>query len=216
MPRAVLFDFDGTLADTAPDLGGALNAMRAERGMAALPIENVRPFASSGARGLLRAGFGMTPEHPDYNAMRTDFLAKYERDICVHTQLFEGIPGVLGELVARGMPWGIVTNKSTRLTRLVVEKLAPSPAPSCVVSGDTTPHMKPHPAPLLHAAEILGVPPADCWYLGDDLRDIQAARAAGMTPVAVEYGYSGAEGGGPRSWNADHVIARPRDLLSLL
>jgi 2-phosphoglycolate phosphatase len=213
MPKAVLFDFDGTLADTAADLGGALNAMRAARGLAALPIEDMRPYASSGARGLLRAGFDMTPEHPDYLAMRADFLERYERDICVHTKLFDGIPQVLAELVSRGMAWGIVTNKSKRLTALVVEALAPSPAPSCVVSGDTTPHMKPHPAPLLHAAEALGMPPQDCWYLGDDLRDIQAARAAGMRSVAVAYGYGGAR---THTWEADHVIERPQDLIPLL
>jgi 2-phosphoglycolate phosphatase len=215
MPGAILFDFDGTLADTASDLGGALNAMRIARGLAAVPIEDVRAYASSGARGMLQVGFGMTPQHPDYQAMRADFLERYERDICVHTKLFDGIPEVIAELASRGVAWGIVTNKSTRLTTLVVEALAPSPAPACVVSGDTTPHMKPHPAPLLRAAEIIGLPPADCWYLGDDLRDIQAAQAAGMTPVAVEYGYCGT-GGPPRSWNATHVISRPQDLIPLL
>ena len=213
MARAILFDFDGTLADTAPDLGGAVNRLREERGMAALPIAQVRPFASSGARGLLRAGFGMTPDHPDYETMRRAFLERYEREICVHTRLFDGIPELLVEIAARGLLWGIVTNKATRLTELIVRELPLDPTPACVVCGDTTPHLKPHPAPLLHAARALGLDPADCTYLGDDLRDIQAARAAGMGAVAVEYGYHGTDNGGPRSWAADHVITHPREMI---
>ncbi|MSQ55566.1 MAG: HAD family hydrolase [Betaproteobacteria bacterium] len=216
MLRAVLFDFDGTLADTASDLGGAVNRLRVERGLPQLPIDQMRPFASSGARGLLRIAFGMTPEHPEYEAMRRAFLEHYENHICVHTRLFAGIPELLAELSSRGIAWGIVTNKSTRLTTLIVKHLPLAPAPACVVCGDTTPHLKPHPAPLLHAAGELGLAPADCLYLGDDLRDVQAARAAGMQSVAVEYGYHGTENGGPRSWNADYVIARPLDLIAHL
>ena len=216
MPRAVLFDFDGTLADTAPDLGGALNALRAERGLPPLAIEEVRPFASSGARGLLRAGFGMTPDHPEYESMRLAFLEHYEHAICVHTRLFDGIPELLAEIAQRGLAWGIVTNKSTRLTTMIVPHLPLSTPPGCVVCGDTTPHLKPHPAPLQRAAEDLRIAPADCIYLGDDRRDVLAAQAAGMGTVAVEYGYHSGGEDGPRSWNADRVIARPLDLIPYL
>lgn len=216
MPRAVLFDFDGTLADTAPDLGGALNALRADHGLPALPIAQVRPYASSGARGLLRVGFDMTPEHERYEPMRLAFLAHYERAICVHTRLFDGIPELLAEIARRGLVWGIVTNKSTRLTTMIVPQLPFATPPACVVCGDTTPHLKPHPAPLEHAARALGIAAADCIYLGDDRRDVQAAQAAGMGTVAVEYGYHAGGAEGPQAWNADRVIAQPLDLISCL
>ena len=214
--RAVLFDFDGTLADTAPDLGGALNRMLADRGRAALSVETVRPHASSGARGLLHVGFGVVPEDTGYGAMRDEFLANYSAAICVHTRLFPGIGELLAALESRGMPWGIVTNKAICLTTPLVERLGLANRAACVVGGDTTPHLKPHPASLLHAAGELRIPPAECFYLGDDLRDIQAAKAAGMVSVAVEYGYSGTENGGPRGWNAAAVIAMPLELLSHL
>ena len=214
--KAVLFDFDGTLADTAPDLGAALNSLRAEHGLAALPIETLRPFASSGARGLLRGGFDMPPEDARYEAMRDAFLSHYDRNVCVGTQLFPGIRELLAQLERRGLPWGIVTNKSSRFTARIVAALGLDGRPACVVCGDTTPHLKPHPAPLLHAARELQLDPAQCCYVGDDLRDVQAARAAGMRSVAVEYGYSANDHGGPHRWNADVVIARPADLIALL
>ena len=211
--RAVLFDFDGTLADTAPDLAAALNKMLADRGRPALPIETVRPHASSGARGLLRIGFGVTPEDATYTAMRDEFLANYSTAICVHTRLFPGIQELLDSIETRKLVWGIVTNKAVRLTTPLVMQLGLAKRAGCVVGGDTTPHLKPHPASLLHAAGAIGVKPSDCCYLGDDLRDIQAAKAAGMFSVAVEYGYSGTESGGPRGWNAEAVIGQPMDLL---
>jgi len=210
----VLFDFDGTFADTAPDLAGAVNAMRTQRGLQTLAAETVRPYASMGARGLLRIGFGMTPDHPDYIAMRDEFLERYARALCIHTRLFPGMAELLTELEARTIAWGIVTNKATRFTARLVQEVRVAPA--CVVCGDSTPHLKPHPAPLLLAAEQLELAPAQCMYVGDDLRDIQAARAAGMRCIAVEYGYHGTETPGPTSWNADAVISHPSELLEHL
>lgn len=212
--RAVLFDFDGTLADTAPDLAAAVNRMRAQRGLAPLEANAVRPYASMGARGLLRIGFGMTPEHRDYGAMRDEFLARYGEAVCVETRLFPGMPHLLAELGRRAIAWGIVTNKATRFTECIVPQLGVAPA--CVVCGDSTAHLKPHPAPLLLAAERLGLAPGECLYVGDDLRDVQAAHAAGMRSAAVEYGYHGSESDGPRAWNADYVISHPQELLEHL
>ncbi len=212
--RAVLFDFDGTFADTAPDLAAAVNAMRTARGLEPLAAAVVRPYASMGARGLLRIGFDMTPEHREYIPMRNEFLDLYGQALCVHTRLFPGMAELLAELVAREIAWGIVTNKSSRFTTRLVEELGVSPA--CVVCGDSTPHLKPHPAPLLAAAEELQLAPADCVYVGDDLRDIQAARAAGMRCVAVQYGYHGTDNPRPTTWNADAIISHPTELLEHL
>ena len=212
--KAVLFDLDGTLADTAPDLAAALNRLRKDQGLAPVPLARLRPFASAGARGLVHAGFGVKPGDEDYDALRTAFLEAYRENTCVETKLFPGIGELLAELERRALAWGIVTNKATRFTDRIVEALGLKPA--CVVCGDTTEHLKPHPAPLRHAAEQLELPEAECVYLGDDLRDVQAARAAGMRAVAVGWGYHHPENGGPRSWKADAVIAQPRDLISLL
>jgi N-acetyl-D-muramate 6-phosphate phosphatase len=210
--KAVLFDFDGTLADTATDLARALNRVRAGRGLPELPFAQLRGHASAGARGLLEAGMGILPDHADYSPAREAFLAHYENGICIDTRLFPGMLELLSVIEARRMRWGIVTNKSTRLTQIIVRELGLNERAACVVCGDTTPHLKPHPAPLLHAAQALALEPRECVYLGDDLRDIQAARSAGMRAVAVEWGY----GAGLHSWNADAVIARPGDLIEWL
>jgi phosphoglycolate phosphatase len=212
--RAVLFDFDGTLADTAPDLAAAVNRMRLLRGLAPLEAKAARPYASMGARGLLRIGFGMTPEHPDYEAMREEFLERYADGMCRETRLFPGIEALLAELRRRTIAWGIVTNKATRFTERIVPQLGVSPA--CIVCGDSTPHLKPHPAPLLLAAERLALEARECLYVGDDLRDVQAARAAGMRSAAAEWGYHGTETDGPRAWNADLLLSHPRQLLEHL
>ena len=210
--RAVLFDLDGTLADTAADLGAAVNRLRARRGLPELATREVRAYASSGARGLLRVGLDLNPGDPDYDAMRDAFLAAYAERVCVDTRLFPGIAELLTELGARSLKWGIVTNKAARFTAPIVAALGI--APNCVVCGDTTPHSKPHPAPLLRAAEQLELAPGACCYVGDDLRDVQAAHAAGMRAIAVLYGYHGVDNGGPATWNADAIIAQPADLVA--
>ena len=214
--KAVLFDLDGTLADTAPDLGDALNRLRADLGLPALSIEALRPYASSGARGLLRGGFDLLPEDSRFERMRDAFLSYYDERVCVGTRLFPGIGELLAQIERRGIPWGIVTNKSTRFTPRVVAALGLDGRAGCVVCGDTTPHIKPHPAPLLHAARELRLEPGDCCYVGDDLRDVQAAHAAGMRAIAAEYGYGVGDNGGPRNWNADATIAQPKDLIGIL
>jgi N-acetyl-D-muramate 6-phosphate phosphatase len=212
--RAVLFDFDGTLADTAPDLAAAVNRMRTEEGHEPLPLERLRPFASAGARGLVHAAFGVKPGDAEYEAMRESFLGFYAERVCKETTLFPGIAELLAELARRDIRWGIVTNKSTRFTEAIVSAL--DLKPDCVTCGDTTPHLKPHPASLLHAAAQLNLPPAECCYLGDDLRDMKAAQAAGMRAIAVDWGYHHPESGGPGTWEAEAVIAHPLDLLRRL
>jgi N-acetyl-D-muramate 6-phosphate phosphatase len=212
--RAVLFDLDGTLADTAPDLAAAVNRMLIEQGHEALPIERLRPFASAGARGLLHAAYGVKPEDAEYPSLRETFLEYYAERVCDETRLFPGIAELLAELKARRIAWGIVTNKATRFTERIVAELRL--APDCVACGDTTPHLKPHPAPLLHAAAQIQASPNDCLYLGDDLRDMKAAQAAGMRPIAVEWGYHHPDSGGPGTWQAAAVIHHPLEVIEHL
>jgi phosphoglycolate phosphatase len=211
---AVLFDFDGTLADTAADLCAALNDLRKENHLTALQVDAVRPYASMGARGMLRIGFGLKPGDARYEDLRTAFLDRYERRMCEQTRVFPGIPPLLDFFATKRIRWGIVTNKAMRFTEQLVRTLRLSP--NCVVGGDSTPHLKPHPASLLLAAEKLNLPPAWCYYLGDDLRDIQAARAAGMRAVAVEWGYVSPDNGAPSAWNPDVLIREPLDLVAHL
>jgi len=212
--RAVLFDFDGTLADTAPDLAAAVNRMRVEQGREPLPLSDLRPFSSAGARGLVHAAFGIKPDDAEYPALRETFLEYYAERICEHTKLFPGIAELIAELQRRRIAWGIVTNKATRFTERLVAELKLDP--DCVACGDTTPHLKPHPAPLLHAAHQIQVSPKDCFYLGDDLRDMKAAHAAGMRAIAVEWGYHHPDSGGPGSWDAAAIIRHPLELIEHL
>jgi N-acetyl-D-muramate 6-phosphate phosphatase len=213
--QGILFDLDGTIADTAPDLAAAVNKMRHERGLEMVPLDNLRPLASAGARGLLGGAFGIGPDHEDYASMREEFLANYEADLCIETILFPGIPEILDDLDARGVRWGIVTNKVARLTEPLVAQLGLDTRAGCVVSGDTTPHSKPHPAPLLHAAKELDLQPERVVYIGDDLRDVQAGFAAGMVTVAAAYGYCGNDIP-PTQWHATHVVKSTGELLKLL
>ena len=213
--QAVLFDLDGTLADSAPDLALALNLLLAERGLPPVPLQLARPHTSSGARGLIKAGFGIDADHPDYPALKDRFLDLYEQNLSVHTALFDGVAPLLDELDKRSIRWGIVTNKAMRFTGAVVEGIGLATRSACVVSGDTTARAKPHPDPLLHAATTMQIPPAHCIYVGDDLRDIQAARAAGMGALAAAYGYLGVDGD-PHDWDADAVITQPGEVLKFL
>ncbi len=213
VPRAVLFDLDGTLADTAPDLAAAVNKMRSDRGLAETPFEQLRPVASAGARGLIGVAFGMTPSDEGFAEMRTEFLDNYAARIAERTHLFDGMQELLSAIEARGMSWGIVTNKPERFTLALVPLIGLSHA-ACVVSGDTTPHPKPHPEPLLEAARRIQLDAEACWYVGDDLRDIQAGKAAGMPTVAAGWGYCGNTE--PHSWDADAIADTPGSLIALL
>jgi phosphoglycolate phosphatase len=212
--RAVLFDFDGTLADTAPDLAAAVNRMRREQGAEPLPLARLRPFASAGARGLLQAAFDVKPADAEYAALRETFLEYYAECLCQDTRLFPGVTELLLRLRESAIAWGVVTNKATRFTEQILVHLGLQP--DCVACGDTTAHLKPHPASLLHAAKQINILPQNCMYLGDDLRDMQAAQAAGMRPIAVEWGYHHPESGGPGTWQAAFVIRHPLQLMEHL
>lgn len=214
-PQAVLFDLDGTLADTAGDLGGALNRLRRDRGLAPMPLDTLRPYASAGARGLIGVGLDIHPGQDAFEPTRTAFLDAYTQCLSETTALFDGVAELLDTLEARGLKWGVVTNKPHRFTIPVIEGLGLQTRAGTVISGDSTAHAKPHPLPLLTACEQLGVPPAATLYVGDDLRDIQAAKAAGMPSAAAAWGYIG-HNGEIDSWGADVIAALPLDLLSLL
>lgn len=212
--RAVLFDLDGTLIDSAPDLGAAADAMRTARGMPSLPLEMYRPMAGAGARGMLGVAFGLTPEAPEFATLREEFFCNYEVRMTRSTIVFDGVAQLVNNLQQRGLRWGIVTNKSQRFTNPLVASIADFSSAAVVVSGDTTPHSKPHPEPLLFAARSLGVLPAQCLYVGDDERDIQAGKSAGMATVAATYGYLGSQTDTSR-WAADAEINSPTQLLQL-
>jgi N-acetyl-D-muramate 6-phosphate phosphatase len=213
--QAVFFDLDGTLADTAADLADPVNRMRIERGLEALPLETLRPFASMGARGLIGRALGVTPADEGFEALRQDFLRRYEQAMVVHTRLFDGMHEVLDRIESAGLRWGVVSNKFERLVRPIVAQLGLAERSATAIGGDTTPFAKPHPEPLLHAAKLTDVDPRRCVYVGDDLRDIEAGRAAGMFTVAAAYGFCG-DALPPAQWGADAVIDSPRALIGLL
>lgn len=212
MIEAVLFDFDGTIADTAPDLGHALNRQRIARNQPPLPIELIRTQASAGARGLLNLGFSLKPSDPEYQAMREELLSFYTEQLCQDTCLFPGIIELLEQLDNRAIPWGIVTNKPARFTRPLMHLLGLHHRAACIISGDDTPYSKPHPEPLFTACREINTIPAHCIYLGDDIRDVQASLAAGMKPIVALYGYLG-NCALPQTWGAAELINHPRDLL---
>jgi N-acetyl-D-muramate 6-phosphate phosphatase len=212
---AVLFDLDGTLADTAPDLARVLNLQLRARGRPEVPESALRPHVSHGARGMLRMGFGLGPEDAPYAALRDEFLDLYEEHLFRDTRLFPGMAEVLSALEQRGIRWGVVTNKLERFALPVIQALGLATRAACVIGGDTSGRAKPHPDPLFEAGRRLGLEPAACAYVGDDERDVQAANAAGMTPVVALYGYLG-DGKAPQDWGAALYIDQPLDLLNLL
>lgn len=212
---AVLFDLDGTLIDSAPDLAGAANEMRAARGLPALPHSALRHLAGSGARGMLAGALRVAPGQPGYQSLRDEFHDRYERRMLQETAVFAAVGPVLDALQRRGLPWGIVTNKALRFAEPMSRALGLLPRAAVLVGGDSTPHTKPHPAPLLEAARRLGLPPRDCVYVGDDARDIHAGRAAAMGVLAAAWGYLG-DDAAIETWGADHVLPEPKDLLTLL
>lgn len=213
--RAVLFDLDGTLIDSAPDLGAAADKMRTDRGLPSLPLDRYRPMAGAGARGMLGEAFGMTPDHPDFPVWREEFFVNYESRMTERTTIFEGVPELVHQLLQRNLLWGVVTNKAARFTEPLTRAIPLFETAGAVISGDTTPHAKPHPAPLLEAASRLKLSPAQCIYVGDDERDIIAGLAAGMGTVAATYGYLGAKTD-PGEWGAHAAIKSPSELLQLL
>ncbi len=224
-PAAIFFDLDGTLIDSAPDLGAAADKMRLDRDLSSLPDALYRPMAGAGARGMLKIAFDITPEHADFLTMREEFFRNYEASIGAadaRTFAFNGVNQMLRSLEARSILWGIVTNKSKRFTDPLVELMPVLQGSCAVVSGDTTPHAKPHPEPLLEACRLAShaghalqsIDPKQCWYLGDDKRDIDAGSAAGMTTIAVTWGYEGEHE--LASWGADFVLHKPSDLLTLV
>lgn len=215
MIKAVLFDLDGTFADTAPDLAAALNHTRATRHLPPLPLDIIRTQASHGSRGLLKIGFGIEPDAPDYGTLRDIFLDYYERNICVHTRLFGDMAELVTELERRDIKWGIVTNKPDRYTMPLMQALGYASRAACLISGDTCAHAKPHPEPMLKACEIIGVTPGQSLYLGDDLRDMQAANAANMRGIIANYGYVGGDAS-VANWNAQGSVNQPTELLAYL
>ena len=213
--RAVLFDLDGTLIDSAPDLGAAVDKMRVARGLPSFPLSRYRPMAGAGARGMLGEAFGMTPDHPDFMAMREEFFVNYEACMTQRTAAFPQVPEMLSALRQQGIRWGVVTNKAERFALPLTQAMALFDSAGTVVAGDTTAHAKPHPAPLLEAARRMGLQPDECLYVGDDERDIIAGHAAGMRTVAATYGYLGSKSD-VVAWGAHAAINSPLELLQVL
>ena len=210
--RTVLFDLDGTLADTAPDLGYALNTLLIENGKQPLPFSAIRPVASHGGAALIELGFGIRSDDPHFTALRERFLQIYRANLTRETRLFPGMQELLDALAARDINWGIVTNKPAFLTDPLVEQLGLIDEAVCRVSGDTTANRKPHPEPMLHACRLAGSKPEECLYVGDAARDIEAGKAAGMKTLVALFGYIGKQDR-PETWGADGMINKPADIL---
>jgi phosphoglycolate phosphatase len=213
--QLVLFDLDGTFADTAPDLSSALNRTLERNGRNPLSPEQIRPYVSHGGMAMIRAGFGIEPDHPKFENYRNQFLETYRQNIAWGTTLFPGMEQLLEALEQRGVGWGIVTNKPAWLTDPLMQRLDPGRRAVSIVSGDTLEERKPHPRPILYACEKAGIDPAACLYVGDAERDIQAGRAAGATTLAALFGYI-SEQDQPEQWGADGTIEHPLQILEWL
>ncbi len=213
--KGIFFDLDGTLADTAPDLVAAANQLLIARNLAPKQYEVLRPCASAGARGLIGGAFGIDPDHPDFIPLRDEFFTNYEKALLVNSVLFDGVEHLLDQLDGAKLPWGIVTNKSERFTNPLTDLMGLRQRAASTVSGDTTPYSKPHPEPILHAARLANVDPASSVYIGDDIRDIVAGKAAGMKTIAAAYGYCGCEEP-PEAWGADYLVRHPKELLQII
>ena len=215
MLQAVLFDLDGTLADTAMDLGGALNRLLAKKGLPIMPMSAMRPIASHGANGLIKLGAGIDLDHPDHARWRREYLAEYEQVFCCDTVLFADINDLIDGLHRQGLTWGIITNKPHTFTHRLVPKLGFASAPAVVVSGDTCSRAKPATEPMFYACEQIGVAAGQCVYVGDAERDMQAGRNAGMKTVLADWGYIAADDR-TEAWPFDLRIRQPLDLLACL
>ena len=213
--EGIFFDLDGTLADTAPDLVAATNKLLVARNLTPKPYEFLRPYASAGARGLLEGAFGISPDHEDFVALRDEFFSNYEKALLVESKLFDGIDHLLDQMDAASLPWGIITNKSERFTNPLTDLMGLRQRAVSTVSGDTTPYSKPHPEPILHAARTSNIDPSKSIYVGDDIRDVLAGKAAGMKTVAAAYGYCGCKDP-PEAWGADYIANNPLDLLQII
>ena len=213
--KGIFFDLDGTLADTAPDLVAAANQLLITRNLPPKQYEVLRPCASAGARGLIGGAFGIGIDHPDFIPLRDEFFANYEQALLVNSVLFEGVDYLLEQLDSANLPWGIVTNKSERFTHPLTEQMGLRQRAVSTISGDTTPHSKPHPEPILHAARVANIDPSKSVYVGDDIRDIVAGKAAGMKTIAAAYGYCGCEEP-PEAWGADYLVRHPKELLEII
>lgn len=212
--KAVLFDLDGTLVDSAPDLSAAADCMRTDRGMPPLPTAHYRPLVGAGARGMLGIALGVTPDHPEFPVLREEFFRNYEKMLLERTDVFDGVTELIDSILEGGLLWGVVTNKSERFAKPLTGAIPLFSSASVIICGDTTPFAKPHPEPLLEAARRIQLPPAACMYVGDDARDIEAGHAAGMLTVAATYGYLG-QSSQPQDWNSHASINFPLDLLKL-
>ena len=213
--KGVFFDLDGTLADTAPDLVAATNQLLIARNLMPKQYAVLRPCASAGARGLIGGAFGIDPEHPDFISLRDEFFENYEKALYINSVLFEGMDHVLKQLDDAKIPWGIVTNKSERFTNPLTDLMGLRQRAISTVSGDTTAYSKPHPEPILHAARVANIDPSRSLYVGDDIRDIVAGKAAGMKTIAAAYGYCGCEEP-PEAWGADYLVRHPKELLEII